>query len=79
MSQEAAARPSCTRCGGCLIPSRDLTTGRVESVSCAICGETLYRNHERRKPNLKEADTTAGKSVSRHNDTPRASHKRRAA
>lgn len=81
MSQDAAERPHCLKCGGYLFPRRDAITDRVTSVVCAGCGETLYRDHERRTPNRKETDTKAGKGVSRHDNphTPRVSHKKRVA
>ena len=50
MSQDAAERPNCQKCGGMLIPSRNLVTLQVESLTCFLCGEVLYRNHPRRLP-----------------------------
>ena len=50
MSQGAIVRPNCRKCGGVLTPARNLVTGRVESLGCYICGETLYRDHPRRLP-----------------------------
>ena len=74
MNQDAAERPNCQKCRGCLIPNRNLLTGRVESVTCAACGETVYRDHARRQPELKESDMARGKGAAH-----RASHKKRAA
>jgi RNase P subunit RPR2 len=78
MTQDGAERPNCQKCAGVLLPARNSITERVESLHCLSCGDLILRDYPRRRPNLKEADTTAGKGVSRH-DTPRASHKKRAA
>ena len=65
MSQDAAERPCCQKCGGFLLPNRNAITDRVESLTCVACGETVYRGHKRRQPAL--------------NDGARGSHGRRAA
>lgn len=74
MSQNTAVRPNCEKCGGVLVPSRNLITNRVESVACVSCGEALYRDYERRAPLAKEMGAGKGSEGSpRHDAKLRAS------
>ena len=42
-------KPRCTKCGGALLPDRELG-GRTVSVGCVNCGERWFRGVTRRAP-----------------------------
>lgn len=47
--EQSGKAPRCTRCGGSLIPERDLN-GKTQSVGCISCGDRQFRGVQIRKP-----------------------------
>ena len=76
MRQETAQRPRCRRCDGFLYPSRDLTTNRVSRITCVVCGETLYRDHQRRAAVLEQAEIQTVLPDFRQEPLPRRCYRR---
>ena len=76
MSQEAPQRPRCRKCNGFLYPSRDLTSNRVSRITCVVCGETLYRDHQRQAAVLEQTEIQTVLPDSRQAPLPRRCYRR---
>jgi len=62
-------RPRCPKCSGLMMPetvlAKDGETLIVVSVGCVNCGERIFRNHQRRRPDAtdRNAHKLAGRPV----------------